>query len=273
MSELKNELKKATRSAWAIGLAPLAMGLLPLIAAAADNFRWQGRVAAGEAIEVKGVNGSIEAQPGTGAEVEVTAVKRARRSNPDAVEVKVVEHAGGVTICAVYPTPNGQRPNECAPGEGGRMSTRDNDVNVDFVVRVPPGVNFVGRTVNGEVTARALPGDAAVHTVNGEVVVEAAGHAVARTVNGSIRASMGRADWSGEAEFATVNGSITVELPASTAAEVDARTVNGGIETDFPLQVTGRVSRRRLNGTIGGGGRKLSLETVNGAIRLVKTPD
>jgi DUF4097 and DUF4098 domain-containing protein YvlB len=84
---------------------------------------------------------------------------------------------------------------------------------------------------------------------------------------------MGRADWSGEAEFATVNGSITVELPASTAAEVDARTVNGGIETDFPLQVTGRVSRRRLNGTIGGGGRKLSLETVNGAIRLVKTPD
>jgi DUF4097 and DUF4098 domain-containing protein YvlB len=84
---------------------------------------------------------------------------------------------------------------------------------------------------------------------------------------------MGRADWTGEAEFATVNGSITLELPAGAAAEVDARTVNGRIETDFPLEVSGRISRRRLRGTIGGGGRKLSLETVNGGIHLEKAND
>jgi DUF4097 and DUF4098 domain-containing protein YvlB len=79
---------------------------------------------------------------------------------------------------------------------------------------------------------------------------------------------MGRADWTGDAEFATVNGGITLELPAGTGADVEARTVNGGIETDFPLEVRGRVSRRRMSGTIGGGGRKLTLETVNGAIHL-----
>ncbi|HVR69995.1 MAG TPA: DUF4097 family beta strand repeat-containing protein [Vicinamibacteria bacterium] len=251
-----------------IAMAPLAMGLLPLAAAGAENFRWQGRLAAGQTVEVKGVNGRIEARAGGGDGVEVTAVKRARRSDPDTVDVRVVEHGGGVTICALYPTPDGRRPNECAPGTGGRMNTRDNDVSVDFVVHVPAGVHFVGRTVNGEVAARGLPADAEAHTVNGQVVVEAAGHAVARTVNGSIRARMGRADWTGEAEFATVNGSITVELPEGAAAEVEARTVNGGIETDFPLEVHGRVSRRRLSGTIGGGGRKLSLETVNGAIHL-----
>ena len=39
-------------------------------------------------------------------------------------------------VCAVYPSRNGQ-PNECKPGHGGRMNTRDNDVNVSFVVRVP----------------------------------------------------------------------------------------------------------------------------------------
>jgi hypothetical protein len=202
----------------------------------------------------------------------VTALKRARHSNPDAVEVKVVEHGGGVTICAVYPSPSGDRPNECAPGRGGRMNTKDNDVTVNFVVRVPPGVNFIGRSVNGEVNARDLPADAEVYSVNGEVNVEAAGHALARTVNGSIHARMGRADWSGEAEFATVNGSIVVALPASASADVEASTVNGDIETEFPLQVSGRI-RRRLNGTLGGGGRKLSLETVNGAIRLEKLPD
>ena len=266
------KMNRTTRSAWAIGLAPLAVGLLPLAAPAADQFRWQGRVATGDAVEIKGVNGSVEARPGTGSEVEVTAVKRGRRSNPDAVEIKVVEHGGGVTICALYPAPAGDRANECVPGEGGRMNSKDNDVAVAFVVRVPPGVNFVGRTVNGAVDARDMPADAEVHTVNGEVNVEAAGHALARTVNGSIHARMGRADWAGEAEFATVNGSIVVALPASASADVEASTVNGGIETEFPLQVSGRL-RRHLNGTLGGGGRKLSLETVNGAIRLEKLPD
>jgi hypothetical protein len=253
-----------------IGAAPLVVGLLPVLASGAQDFHWQGRVPAGQAIEIKGVNGSIEAEAGSGSEVEVRATKRGRRNNPESVDVKVVEHGGGVTICAVYPTPSGERPNQCAPGEGGRMSSRDNDVQVDFVVRVPPGVNFVGRTVNGEIEARDLPGDAEAHTVNGGVVVEAAGHSLGRTVNGSIRARMGRADWSGEAEFSTVNGTITLELPAGAGADVDARTVNGGIETDFPLQVTGRISRRHMTGTIGDGGRKLTLETVNGAIQLRK---
>lgn len=251
-----------------IGVAPLVVGLLPVLASAAEGFRWQGRVGAGQAVEVKGVNGRVEAQPATGSEVEVRAAKRGRRSNPESVDIRVVEHGGGVTVCAVYPTPEGERPNECAPGEAGRMSSRDNDVQVDFVVSVPSGVNFVGRTVNGEIEARDLPADAEAYTVNGGVVVEAAGHTIGRTVNGSIQARMGRADWTGEAEFATVNGTITLELPAGAGAEVDARTVNGGIETDFPLQITGRVSRRKMSGTIGGGGRKLSLETVNGAIQL-----
>jgi hypothetical protein len=34
------------------------------------------------------------------------------------------------------------------------------------------------------------------------------------------------------------------------------------------MTVTGRISRRRVEGTIGGGGRLLSLESVNGSITL-----
>jgi DUF4097 and DUF4098 domain-containing protein YvlB len=87
-------------------------------------------------------------------------------------------------------------------------------------------------------------------------------------VNGSITAAMGRADWSGPLELKTVNGTITVELPASTSARVEASTVNGGIETDFPLTVTGRLGPRHVSGTIGSGGRDLTLETVNGGIHI-----
>ncbi len=236
--------------------------------ARAEDFRWSGAVAPGKVLEIKGVNGGIEAGPASGSEVEVTARKSGRRSDPSEVEIKVVEHGGGVTICAVYPNSSDGRPNECQPGSGGRMNTRNNDVKVEFTVRVPEGVRFVGRTVNGGVEAEGLAADAEVYSVNGTVTVTSSGLARAQTVNGSITAAMGRADWSGPLELKTVNGTITVELPASTSARVEASTVNGGIDTDFPLTVTGRLGPRHVSGTIGSGGRDLTLETVNGGIHI-----
>ena len=245
-----------------------AAAVLAAPAARAEDFRWSGAIARGKVLEIKGVNGGIEAGPASGSEVEVTARKSGRRSDPSEVEIKVVEHGGGVTICAVYPSPSDGRPNECQPGSGGRMNTRNNDVKVEFSVRVPEGVRFVGRTVNGGVEAEGLAADAEVYSVNGTVTVTSSGLARAQTVNGSITAAMGRADWSGPLELKTVNGTITVELPASTNARVEASTVNGGIDTDFPLTVTGRFGPRHLTGTIGSGGRDLTLETVNGAIHI-----
>jgi len=236
--------------------------------AQAEDFRWSGALAPGKVLEIKGVNGGIEAGPASGSEVEVIARKSGRRSDPSEVEIKVVEHGGGVTICAVYPNPPDGRPNECQPGSGGRMNTRNNDVKVEFTVRVPAGVRFVGRTVNGGVEAEGLTADAEVYSVNGTVTVTSSGLARAETVNGSITAAMGRADWSGSLDLKTVNGTITVELPASTSARVEASTVNGGIETDFPLTVTGRLGPRHVSGTIGSGGRDLTLETVNGGIHI-----
>jgi len=250
--------------------AVLAAAALALsFPAAAADFDWKGAIARGGVLEIKGVNGSIDATAASGSEAEVTALKRARRSNPDEVEIKVVEHSGGVTICAVYPS-SGARTNTCEPGEGGHMQTRDNDTNVEFTVKVPAGVRFVGRSVNGGIEATGLPGDAEAYTVNGSVRLEAAGVARGETVNGGIRASLGRADWTGELKLNTVNGGIRLELPEGTNVDVNAATVNGSISTDFPLTVTGKLNRRRLSGQIGNGGRELELNTVNGSIDIKK---
>jgi hypothetical protein len=236
---------------------------------AAEDFQWHGRIAPGKTVEIRGVNGAVDASPASGDEVEVTAVKRARRSDPGSVRVEVVEHDGDVTICAVYPDSDG-RHNECRAG-GGHNNTRDNDVEVQFTVHVPRGVAFRPATVNGDVAARNLEGDVHASTVNGSIEIATAGRVEAETVNGSIRASAGRADWTSDVSFKTVNGSITLTLPASAAANLSAETVNGEIETDFPLTVSGRVSRRHLSGSIGGGGRALELQTVNGSIHLRKS--
>lgn len=238
--------------------------------AAAQDFQWRGRLAMGQTIEIKGVNGDVSASASSSGDVEVTATKSARRSNPAEVRVEVVPGSNGVTICAVYPDVPDREPNRCAPGDQGHMNTKDNDTMVHFEVRVPAGVNFLGRTVNGEVNAESLQSDVNIKTVNGSIKVVTSGTAVASTVNGSLNVTMGRADFPDGATFKTVNGGITLNMPDMFDANLRAETLNGSIQSDFPITVQGATNARRLRGTIGNGGRELNLSTVNGSIKLRK---
>jgi len=233
----------------------------------AQDWEWQGSVARGDAIEIKGINGGIKASGTSGSQVTVTAVKKGRHDDPSEVTIEVVEHSGGVTICAVYPDVKGKK-NECAPGDRGHLSSRENDVSVQFTVQVPAGVKLVASTVNGDIDAGGLQAAARATTVNGDVKLSTSGEARATTVNGSIQASMGSADWNGTLSFNTVNGNITVSLPEGVSTDVSAATVNGSMNTDFPLTIKGRFSTKSMHGTIGSGGRDLELETVNGSIHL-----
>ena len=247
-----------------------ALGAAGAAAQDTRDFQWQGSLADGKTIEIRGVNGNVQALESTDGRVHVTAERYGRRSDPMSVQIEVLEHDDGVTICAVYPTPaNARRENECRPG-GGRMSTSRNDVQVDFVVRVPAGVRFSGHSVNGDVEADGLRADVRASTVNGNVDIRTTGFAEASSVNGNITARLGTSRLMGDVEFETVNGSITLELPDGLNADFHASTVNGSIDTDFPVMISGRVSRRSMRGSIGDGGPELRLGTVNGSIRLRK---
>ena len=235
-----------------------------------SDFDWRGRLQPGQTVEIQGVNGNVRAEASSDANVRVVADRHGRRSDPSSVRIEVVEHGGGVTICAVYPTPrNARQENECRPG-GGTNNTSNNDVQVDFVVQVPANVKFAGQTVNGDIHAEGLRADAKAETVNGNVDVYTSGFAEASTVNGNITCRLGRSSFEEDVEFETVNGSITIEMPEGLNADFRANTVNGGIDSDFPILVTGKVSRRSLRGSIGDGGPELRLSTVNGSIRLRK---
>jgi hypothetical protein len=217
------------------------------------EFRWQGRVPAGRSIEVKGVIGDVRALPATGDRVEVVAIRRqGARGDAAAVELRVVEHDGGVTICAVYPSPAGSPPNGCTPGGGlERMHVENNDVRVEFTVRVPAGVGFVGRNVDGAVRAAGLRGPVTAVTVAGEIRLELEG---AR----------------GRQEARSVGGDVVVAFARDGAAQVEASTVGGKVESDFPLDLRGGLLGKRARGAIGAGGPELRIQTVGGDIRLVR---
>jgi hypothetical protein len=232
-----------------------------------QEFRWSGRVDAGDLLEIKGVNGPISARPADGDEIEVVAVKTGRRSDPEEVRIDVIEHSGGVTLCAVYPTPGGRDENECGVGSDGHNNTERNDVQVSWEVRVPASVRFRGRTVNGDVEAMDLREDVDVATVNGDVELATGGFAEARTVNGSIRARMDGAPRE-DVSFETVNGSINLDVDQGLDADLDAEWLNGDLETDIPFQIQGRMGRRSARGSLNDGGRLIRLRTVNGSIRI-----
>jgi DUF4097 and DUF4098 domain-containing protein YvlB len=245
-------------------------------ASLANDFSWKGQINSGQVVEIKGVRGNIHAESTSGNEVEVLATKAGPNGGTSKVDIKVIEHRDGVTICALYPTIDAKQPQVCTPGTGndrefdnlGLVFFRNNDVRVDFTVRVPAGVRFVGRTLKGQVEAASLKSDIEVFTINGNVRVSTDGNVMARSMTGSIDASLAGTNWTRPVDLQTVNGDIIVGLPNGANASVRGETRSGRITSDFPLT----VEKKRVNGVIGNGAGSLRLKTETGSIKLQRTP-
>ena len=69
----------------------------------------------------------------------------------------------------------------------------------------------------------------------------------------------------------TGDGSVTLELPANFAADVDLHTGDGHITADIPVSVDGRLSEKNIHGKINGGGNLITVHTGDGLIRLQKS--
>ena len=258
--------------------AILAIALFASVAAPAhaqrrtepEAFTWSGRIPDGRWIMIRNVNGPIEVLPGTSDRVEVVAARHTSRGDPGFVRFEVKKFGAGdhdVLVCALWGEnatcdENGYR-------SRGSVSGDRNRVNVEFSVRVPPNVKVAAYGVNGEVRVRGVTSEVDAETTNGAIVVSSlSGPVNARTTNGTIRATMGRFDLTSDLTFETTNGSVIAEFAQDINAEIDLRTVNGRFMTDFPVTVTGRIDPRRLRATLGKGGPRIRLATVNGHVEL-----
>jgi hypothetical protein len=217
-------------------LALLVLGLaLPTTRALADKhdhgwngpeqtgtaFHWSAELTAGKTLEIRGINGSIDAVLAAGRDAVVDASKTGHRSDPDEVKIEVTEEKDRVLICARYPGPDGKLQDCGDQGHGNNVDVDNNDVNVRFQVKVPAGVALVAHNVNGAISMEGLKGDVEAATVNGSVRVATSGTASATTVNGSVLARIGK-DLSDDLEFTTVNGRVRVEMPKAVNADACA---------------------------------------------------
>ena len=79
-----------------IVLILVAIGALAPLARPSD-FNWHGRLAPGQSVEIKGVNGAIHAERSSGTEVTVEATKSGRHNDPNSVTVQAVPHGDGAS--------------------------------------------------------------------------------------------------------------------------------------------------------------------------------
>ncbi|MEZ4414923.1 MAG: DUF4097 family beta strand repeat-containing protein [Gemmatimonadota bacterium] len=224
-------------------------------------FEWSGRVDRGDRVAVVGLNGKITASASDGPEVEVRAVRTSRHGDVADVRVEVREHSGGITVCAIYDNWDG-----CEDGSR-RGRVRNGDVQVQFDIRVPEGVEFSASTVNGGVEVTGGIDAVDVSAVNGSVEVESLGRLNASSVNGSVRAHLMADALSGPVHVSTVNGAVELDLPDGADADVDASWVNGSFASDLPVTLHSK-GKRNARGQLGSGGERVQVETVNGRIRI-----
>jgi len=192
------------------------------------------------------------------------------------VEIRVVEERDGYTVCAVYHA-SARSGNDCDNhNDGGdRGRRRSIDVDVNYVVRVPAGVELVGTMVSGDIRAEGLRSQVRANTVNGDIYVSTSEKAWGNTVSGSIEIAMGSMDWK-DLDFKTVSGDVTLWLPAGIDTDVDFASLSGDIDSDFDITMTGRKSRSWIGANIEGyigtkGERSLSFNTISGDVRLRRT--
>ncbi len=143
------------------------------------------------------------------------------------------------------------------------------ETRVNYEIVVPRSMNLDVETVNGPVTASNVNGVLRFSTVNGRINIErCAGELEASTTNGGIAAELLTVVPGRPVTLSTTNGRITVSLPRTIAARLDAGTSNGSINSDIPV-LTSSASRHSLRGTINGGGAvELRLHTTNGSIEI-----
>lgn len=148
---------------------------------------------------------------------------------------------------------------------------RNNHSDVVYQLSVPNNVELDQiELVNGDLTISGVTGKLDADLVNGELKSDGmTADTQVSLVNGDMQITFENLNNASKIKLDSVNGDIVVNLPADANVDVSADTVSGKISNDFGLTVNeGRYVGSDMRGVIGDGSVRLTMENVNGRIKL-----
>lgn len=134
--------------------------------------------------------------------------------------------------------------------------------------------DVLANTVSGELLARDLDGTVSFGSVSGALTLadSAIGSLTAESVNGQVTADI-TLDAKGGAHVSTVTGEVTLRLPADADAAVRLNSMSGKVRSEFDsLSLKKAPGTRMVSGNVGAGTGQVAVNTVSGAITLLRRP-
>jgi len=163
--------------------------------------------------------------------------------------------------------------------------------SVDISIHMPREGRVDLRTGDGKIELGHFKGEMQLRSGDGSQEIDGVdGKLRALTGDGHIRASGrfdeldlktgdGRVDARATAgsvlamgwKLESGDGTVTLEVPETLAADVDLHTGDGHIDLDMPVSTEGKIREGEVRGKLNGGGNLLMIHTGDGSIRLRKS--
>ncbi len=123
--------------------------------------------------------------------------------------------------------------------------------SADFNITVPSSTSVVvANSVRGDIACTGVSGDVDVRTINGDVTLgDISGGALVESMNGDITVGVKSLAESRPLSFTSMNGRVTIRVPADAKAAVRFRTHHGVILTNFDekaLVTRTEISHRKV---------------------------
>ena len=210
-------------------------------------------------ISLSNVNGNVSISACDCSQVHLTAtVTASDQETRDRIEVKINSSNKKLSIETKY-------------AKTDRRHSRNNHSEVVYELRVPNKVELDEiQLVNGDLKISGVSGKLSADMVNGDLISDAnMADTLVSMVNGDMKISFQDLSSVDRVKLESVNGDIVVRMPSNADLDVSAETVSGNISNEFGIKVhKGRYVGSDMHGTVGNGTVNLSMENVNGKIRL-----
>lgn len=194
-------------------------------------------LAAGGTVRLKTFSGKVRITGGSGDQVVVHAVRRARQDRLDDIKLEITQNGNTIEIDANH-----------------RLVERRNDnvVETDFEIQVPARTRLDIKTFSAPVTVIGVNADQNIDGFSSSITVESS-------------------EWNDhDLDINTFSGGVRLRLPASAKGNIDFNSFSGSFESDLPVTLS-NSSRRNFRGSLNGGGNgDFRLKTFSGDVTIRK---
>ena len=129
-------------------------------------------------------------------------------------------------------------------------------------------------TVSGALEGRDVDGAVRFKSVSGDLTLADGSLSLleADNINGQIAADVSLAA-TGAMRISTISGDVTLRLPADSDTRVRLHSTAGNVRSEFDsLRTTMSPGSHNVSGNVGGGSGKVSVNSVSGAVTLLRRP-